>query len=310
MNLRRVRHLRDGYALPATLLFLVFAFAAWSVLFRSSTSLLRIEQARVVRETRDLWTAPAMAEGLRLLQTGMSPSDPYSCKLELMRDGETKYILLNYERISTNRWTVSATPTDSEDPAIDAPVTFANVPVDASGLVATAYSNTQIRLTWTNVAHETGYSIERSPNGTGSWNEVGTTAADVVTFSNTGLSALTSYYYRVRAVNDAGYGGYSSVASASTLSNIPAAPTDPVLTVLGTDSIRLQWSDNSTIETAYEVQRSSNGVGWAPIDTTSADVATYTNTGLSSVKTYYYRVRATNSFGDSAWSSEESATTI
>jgi hypothetical protein len=290
------------------LLFLVFAFATWTIYFRSSASLLRVEQARVERETRDQWTAPAMAQALRLLQTGMPPTDPYSCKLELTQDGVTKYFLLSYERISAARWTVTAAPTTSDEVAVDAPSTFAIPPDVVGGLAAVTATDTQIDLSWTNVTNETGYSIERSPNGTSGWTEIGTTAANVVALSDTGLSASTTYYYRVRAGNAAGYGSYSTVASATTLSQIPAEPTNLLLTVVGSD-INLSWSDNSPLETGFEIARSPNGVGWSTVQTTAASATSWTDTGLNSNKTYYYRVRAINSYGQSNWSTVESATT-
>jgi hypothetical protein len=291
------------------LLFLVFAFAAWTVYFRGSASLLRIEQARVERETRDIWTAPAMAQALRLLQTGTPPTDPYSCKLELTQDGVTKYFRLSYEQVSSTRWQVTAAPTASDDVAVEAPDTFAIPPSAVSGLVAVAATNTQIDLSWANVTSETGYSIERSANGTSGWTEISATGANVVSFSDTALSADTTYYYRVRAANAAGYGAYSAVASATTLPDIPAAPTDLTLTVLGSTSIRLNWTDNSPIESEFEIQRSPNGVGWTTVQSTGADATTWTDTGLNSNKTYYYRVRAGNSFGQSNWTSVENAST-
>src|SRR5690349_14460886 len=109
---RAVRFARAGYALPAVLLFVVFAFGAWAVLFHSCGSVLRVEEARTLRQTRSQWSAPAMAQALRLLQTGDPPADPYACKLALTQDGQTRYFRLNYEKIAPIRWTVTASITD------------------------------------------------------------------------------------------------------------------------------------------------------------------------------------------------------
>ena len=76
-------------------------------------------------------------------------------------------------------------------------------PVAPSGLVATAVANSlQMNLTWTdNATTETGFIVERSPNGTDTWTQIGTPAANATAFSDTsaGLTAGTTYYYRVRA---------------------------------------------------------------------------------------------------------------
>jgi hypothetical protein len=92
-------------------------------------------------------------------------------------------------------------------------------PAAPSNLVATPVSQTQINLTWTdNASDETGYIVERSPNGVDGWAQIGTPTFNATTFSDsTGLSANTSYWYRVRAVNAAGPSLDSNVASATTL---------------------------------------------------------------------------------------------
>ncbi len=97
---------------------------------------------------------------------------------------------------------------------------------DPSALGATPVSPAQINLAWTdNSAGVDTFSIERSPNGSTGWAEIGTTAATVVTYQSTGLAAATIYYYRVRAVSGGVYSGYSSTANATTLGSTPFAPT-------------------------------------------------------------------------------------
>ncbi|MFN3316012.1 MAG: fibronectin type III domain-containing protein, partial [Raineya sp.] len=100
-------------------------------------------------------------------------------------------------------------------------------PTAPTTLTATAVSQTQINLSWTdNANNETAYKVERSPNGTDSWVEIaGSLAANTNTFENTGLTANTTYFYRVRASNAGGDSPYSNVASATTLPNAPTAPT-------------------------------------------------------------------------------------
>lgn len=92
-----------------------------------------------------------------------------------------------------------------------------SAPVAPSGLAATAISAGSIDLAWTdNSGNESGFRIERSLDGS-TWTEIAVTAAGVVSYSNTGLSAATLYYYRVRGYNSAGNSAYTSTASATTL---------------------------------------------------------------------------------------------
>jgi hypothetical protein len=82
---------------------------------------------------------------------------------------------------------------------------------------ATADSQTQITVDWDNVADETGYRVERSPDGTGSWVDVsGNLAADTVTYADTGLTCNTQYFYRVYSFNGAGDSAPSTVVNATT----------------------------------------------------------------------------------------------
>jgi PA14 domain-containing protein/Big-like domain-containing protein/carbohydrate binding protein with CBM6 domain/fibronectin type III domain protein/strictosidine synthase-like protein len=92
------------------------------------------------------------------------------------------------------------------------------VPAAPSNLTATAVSSGQINLAWTdNANNETSFRIERSPNGS-SFTEIATVGANVTSFSNTGLAASTTYFYRVRASNSGGNSAYSNTTSATTQS--------------------------------------------------------------------------------------------
>src|SRR5207253_5226331 len=90
-----------------------------------------------------------------------------------------------------------------------------------SSLIATAISNSQINLAWTdNSSTEDGFKIEQSTDNV-TFTQIAVVGANVTTYSNAGLNAATTYYYRVRATSTLnGDSGYSNVASAT-----PVAPT-------------------------------------------------------------------------------------
>jgi hypothetical protein len=89
-------------------------------------------------------------------------------------------------------------------------------PVAPSGLGGIAISSSQIRLTWhDNSNNETGFKVERSINAA-PFTEIARRGADITTFTNTGLTASTSYSYRVRAYNDYGNSPFSNAVVVKT----------------------------------------------------------------------------------------------
>ena len=92
------------------------------------------------------------------------------------------------------------------------------VPAAPTNLVATAVSKSQINLTWTdNASNETGFHIERCKGSTcTNFTQIATVGANVTSYANTGLTANTTYRYRVHAYNASGNSAYSNIAAATT----------------------------------------------------------------------------------------------
>ncbi len=96
------------------------------------------------------------------------------------------------------------------------------VPAQPTSLVAQGLSSSSIGLTWLdNASDEISYRVERSANGTSGWATRATLGINANAYTDTGLTASTTWYYRVIAVNPVGDSLPSSVASATTL---PATP--------------------------------------------------------------------------------------
>lgn len=92
---------------------------------------------------------------------------------------------------------------------------------------------------------------------------------------------------------------------------VPAAPSGLAATAISTSQIDLVWDDNSTNEDDFEIQVSTSAGFSSPTSLTSAANAEARSvTGLSPSTTYYFRIRARNTEGNSAWSSTASATTM
>jgi hypothetical protein len=92
--------------------------------------------------------------------------------------------------------------------------------------------------------------------------------------------------------------------------NPPENPSNLGGTTLSSSKIALTWNDNSNRETEFRIERkkTANGV-WFEFIKVGANVRSYTDTALSSNTTYLYRVRASNSAGNSGYSNERAVTT-
>ncbi len=188
-----------------------------------------------------------------------------------------------------------------------------NPPGPPSGLTATPGVG-NITLTWTpptdnGGAPVTSYQIFR---GTASGSETLISATGSTTFTDTGLTPGTTYYYYVKAVNSAGASMASNEISGTPLApqNAPSSPQNLKATA-GINSVNLTWtapaSNGGATITGYQIYRGTSA-GSETLYQTVANVTTYFDQSVTSGITYYYKIKAINSVGSSTLSSEASAT--
>jgi hypothetical protein len=97
-------------------------------------------------------------------------------------------------------------------------------PAPPSNLTALAVTSSEIILSWINNANnQTGFKVERKIGSAGTYIQIGTTSANGTGFIDSGLSATTQYYYRVRATNTSGDSPYSNESNATTPGAITGA---------------------------------------------------------------------------------------
>lgn len=124
----------------------------------------------------------------------------------------------------------------------------------------TVISDTQIDLAWTNNIDGNAVIIERSLNGN-DFAEIYRTLPGVAVYSNTGLTALTRYYYRIRAFDGVNYSAYSNVedvtTNASIIDPVPVTVRDITKTVAwyasdahvvkDANNFVYKWEDNNAV---------------------------------------------------------------
>lgn len=177
-------------------------------------------------------------------------------------------------------------------------------PETPSGLGAMPISSSQIDLSWTdNSGNETGFKIEQKIGVGGTYSQIAAVGADETTYSDTGLTGGTTYYYQVRAYNSAGDSAYSNEANATTASPYPTVTTDPATNITD-NSVTLnaavnpngfettayfEWGADISYGNTTATRSTGSGTGNVSV---SAGL-----TGLSANTTYHYRAVAANTNG-------------
>ncbi len=93
-----------------------------------------------------------------------------------------------------------------------------SAPASPAGLLATSVSSTGISLGWQdNSSDETGFEIYRSETSGSGFTLINTAGANVNSYADGGLAASSTHYYKVRAVNQAGFSGYTGEVAGTTL---------------------------------------------------------------------------------------------
>lgn len=187
-----------------------------------------------------------------------------------------------------------------------------------AGLTATVVTSSQVNLLWTdNASGEVGYNVERSTGSTGTFVLIAYLGPNAQSFSDTGLTSNTTYIYRVQARGDgtiSSNSGYSNEATVTLgqISGTLSPPAYVVATAVSGSQINLSWTDNSTGEFGYNVERKVGDGVYSVIAYLASDVQSYSDLGLQEGTTYTYRILARGNgttVADSTYSIEASATT-
>lgn len=185
-------------------------------------------------------------------------------------------------------------------------------PAAPSHLNARANACNRVVLTWVdNSDNENGFNIERSEDGV-TFAEIDTVAADVTTYTDTGLSHSTKYWYRVRAYNGDGFSDYSNVDSTKTF-GLPYSPSDLNARQTGNSEITLKWTYPPTSVITPSIYFNMNGFKiyrgvinsssisanfFELIATVRPSVRAFKDVRIQSGRVYYYKVCAFNACGE------------
>ena len=159
--------------------------------------------------------------------------------------------------------------------------------------VSNSYNSNKI--TWSKLKDVDGYEIYRSTSKTGTYSRVQEiTNGNTINYVDKNLATGSGYYYKIRAYKIVNgeklYGDYSSIVSAKP---VLSRTTNVISKSASYNSNKITWKKVSGAS-GYEVYRSNSKSGkYSKVKTiTSGSTLNYTNTGLTTGTTYYYKVRA------------------
>lgn len=180
------------------------------------------------------------------------------------------------------------------------------VPAVVQGVTVDQSTAGRLVLSWNAATGALSYKVLRSATQVGTYTEIA--APTATNYSDTAVTAGSTYFYRVVAINNTGESAVSDYASGTvqTTSQSPATPTGVAVSNATPGQLVITWNAVSGA-TGYSVRRSTSAGG------TYAEIATpagteYINNGLTNGTTFYYKVVAVNITGSSAASAIVSAT--
>jgi uncharacterized repeat protein (TIGR01451 family) len=172
------------------------------------------------------------------------------------------------------------------------------------GIVATI-DPSFVLLEWDALAGAVSYSVLRATAPTGPFTVIDSGLTETAYFDN-GLPAGRTFYYRISA--SLGAAGQSGQSATLPVTTPPTTPTGLTVRSFGSTGSHLRWTNTDQV-VSFIVERSTDGVNFAPVLFLPSTVQTVVDTNLSVNTTYYYRVQATNAGGASGYSNIGSNTT-
>lgn len=162
----------------------------------------------------------------------------------------------------------------------------------SGNLASVNITTSSIRWIWTdNSSNETGYRVHSTTGGSVSGNLPNNTTF----YDHANLTPNTSYSVFIETYRNFGNSSESEFSSALSAVTLANPPSDLSVLSVTSQTVNLSWTAASSA--SYRLDRSQDSLDWTSVTTTSVESSGFTDSGLSSLTTYYYRCSAINTAG-------------
>lgn len=206
--------------------------------------------------------------------------------IDFLKPGSTYYFKIRSYRVVDGQYIYS-----SFSPIISGRPVLAGV----TSVMAASAGFDRVKVSWAKSSEASGYEIFRDVTSTGTYSQVGTvTDGETLSYTNGSLLTGKTYYYKVRAYRTVdGKKAYSSYSSAISSKPVLSSVNSVKSASAGYNKIKVNWAQVSGAS-GYEVYRSTTKTGtYSNMKSiTSGSTFSFLDSGLTTGKTYYYKVRA------------------
>ncbi len=184
-----------------------------------------------------------------------------------------------------------------------------SVPGAPTSLMLSKLNDFAINLLWDagNITNETGFELWRKVGGSGTYQKIKTMPPNTISTDDSGLSAFTDYFYKVRAYNASGPSEFSNEVSTSSISG---GPWNLQAEAIGSSSVRLTWEDFAVNELGFIIERTDPYTSnFQRVALAGRGSTEYYDNTVSANTGYRYRVAYYTSTSVSGYSNEASIST-
>ncbi len=210
------------------------------------------------------------------------------------------------------------------------PETDTTAPTFSGSISTSSITSSSVTLSWSkatdNVTAQANlqYQVQYKKSSASTWTTAKSYTANITSFTVTGLSASTAYNFRVTVKDEAGNTTYKDVnaTTSSAADTTPPTFSGSISTSsITSSSVALSWSKASDNVTAqanllYQVQyKKSSASSWTTAKSYTANITSFTVTGLSASTTYNFRVTVKDEAGNTTYkdvnaTTEAASTTV